>query len=152
MNKKKKKIKFHVRKRRCKSIIFYGNLCFFSLFKQWSAGSGRLGHMRDTHKMTERSIESLNFIGHCNKSLPQKHLTPNYLNSWFSYTQLYHCMYLNWKYLENREGYNIVQLNFVIFMSPQLKGREDILLLVRVMLASGMHIVCTRYPEPVGGF
>ena len=26
----------------------------------------RYGHMRDTHKMTEmRSIESLNFIGHC---------------------------------------------------------------------------------------
>ena len=47
---------------------FYGNLCFFSLFKQWSAGRGRLGHMRDTHKMTERrSIESLNFIGHCLK-------------------------------------------------------------------------------------
>ena len=49
----------------CKSIIFYGNPCFFSLFKQWSAGRGHLGHMHDTHKMTERrSIESLNFIGH----------------------------------------------------------------------------------------
>ena len=29
------------------------------------AGRGHLGHMHDTHKMTERrSIESLNFIGH----------------------------------------------------------------------------------------
>ena len=46
--------------------FFYGNLRFFSLFKQWRTGRGRLGHMHDIHKMTERrSMESLNFIGHC---------------------------------------------------------------------------------------
>ena len=36
----KNSIKFHLRKRRYKSIMSDANLCFFSLFKQWAPVEG----------------------------------------------------------------------------------------------------------------
>ena len=48
-----------------------------------------------------------------------------------------------------------VHLNLFItqfIMSPQPKGRGDILLLVRILSASALLLVCTLSTEPIGGF
>ena len=39
-----------------------------------------------------------------------------------------------------------------IVMSPQPKGRGNILLLVQIPSASALFIVCTLSPERMGGF
>ena len=46
-------------------------------------------------------------------------------------------------------GFQVSVIDLII-MSPVLKGRVDILLLVRIL--SALLIVCTLSPEPVGGF